>query len=98
VRPGGHGAVCDQRPHLQERRNDPLGCRDRDAQERDDRHYAQIRIHLADGVFSFTTLKPDSYWLAVNKRGYTFPAPTTQGNPAVTVGPDKSAIAIKANP
>ena len=53
---------------------------------------------LDDGAFSFGAVKPDTYWLSVSKRGYTFPAPTTPGNPAVVVGPGKSGIAIKANP
>lgn len=53
---------------------------------------------MADGSFTIGSLKPDTYWLVVSKRGYTFPAPTSIGNPAITVGGPSSGNSIKANP
>jgi hypothetical protein len=53
---------------------------------------------MADGSFTIGSLKPDTYWLVVAKRGYTFPAPTTAGNPAITVGPPPTPVSIVANP
>jgi hypothetical protein len=51
-----------------------------------------------NGFFSVGSLKPDTYWVVVTKNGYTFPAPTTAGNPALTVGPDQLNRVITAQP
>ena len=50
------------------------------------------------GFFSVGALKPDTYWVVVTKRGYTFPNPGTAANPALTVGPDRLNRVIAANP
>ena len=50
------------------------------------------------GLFSVGSLKPDKYWIVVSKRGYTFPAPDTLGNPAITVGPNSGGTIITADP
>jgi hypothetical protein len=58
----------------------------------------------ADGSFTIGSLKPDTYWLVVSKRGYTFPDPGTAavlpnpGNPTIGVGPNKTGVSIWANP
>ncbi len=46
------------------------------------------------GTFSVGSLKPDTYWLIVTKRGYTFPAPAA----TITVGPSSPGNVITANP
>ncbi len=46
------------------------------------------------GTFSIGSLKPDTYWLIVAKRGYTFPAPAA----TITVGPSSPGNVITANP
>lgn len=51
-----------------------------------------------DGFFSVGSLKPDTYWVVVAKRGFTFPAPGDVGNPVITVGPNSPGNSIKANP
>jgi hypothetical protein len=51
-----------------------------------------------DGSFTIGSLKPDTYWLTVSKLGYTFPAPTTMGNPEILVADNVPGIEIKANP
>jgi hypothetical protein len=51
-----------------------------------------------NGFFTVGALKPGNYWLVVTKRGYTFPAPGSAGNPVLTVGPDRLNRVITANP
>ena len=46
----------------------------------------------SNGYFSVASLKPDTYWLIVNKRGYTFNAPAD----TVTVGGDKLGRSVVA--
>jgi len=61
---------------------------------------ATVRTVYTDafGFFQVGSLKADTYWVVVAKRGYTFPAPTSTGNPAITVGPSSPGNSIKANP
>jgi hypothetical protein len=61
---------------------------------------ATVRTVYTDalGVFTVGSLRVDTYWIVVTKRGYTFPAPTSAGNPVITVGPSSTGNSIKANP